>query len=189
MARKAHDDDGPIIIKKYANRRLYNTASSSYVTLDNLAEMVRAGQEFIVKDAKSGEDLTRGVLAQIIMDKETKDNSLLPLPFLRQLISLYGDNLQTMVPGYLQSTLDTLKKHQGDLQKAMTGGSNASAFMPIVEEMTRQNMAFFEESMRLFREGATTAAGQKTNESKKDQEIDELKAQLKALQEKVNALG
>ncbi|RME97099.1 MAG: polyhydroxyalkanoate synthesis repressor PhaR, partial [Alphaproteobacteria bacterium] len=112
MATKSRGDDDVIVIKKYANRRLYNTAKSSYVTLDHLAQMVRDGQEFVVRDAKSGEDITRSVLTQIIFEAETKGASMLPTNFLRDIISLYGDSLQSVVPGYLEASMETFRKNQ-----------------------------------------------------------------------------
>ena len=112
MAEKTENAGEPIIIKKYANRRLYNTAKSTYVTLEHLAEMVRNGQDFVVNDAKSGEDITRGVLAQIIFDEEAKGQTMLPSSFLRQLIRLYGDSLQGFVPGYLEASMETFSRNQ-----------------------------------------------------------------------------
>ena len=117
MAQK--DADGPIIIKKYANRRLYNTARSSYVTLDHLAEMVREGEDFVVYDAKSGEDITRSVLTQIIFEEEAKGRNLLPVNFLRQLIRLYGDALQGIVPSYLESAMETFSHNQERMRGQM----------------------------------------------------------------------
>ena len=140
----------PITIKKYANRRLYNTATSSYVTLENLAQMVKDGVEFVVYDAKSGEDITRSVLTQIIVEEEGKGGqNMLPIGFLRQLISLYGDNLQFMVPRYLESSMEAFARNQDQMRqyfKDVSGGFPFGAF----EEMGKQNMAMMERAMNLF---------------------------------------
>ncbi|WP_262692043.1 polyhydroxyalkanoate synthesis repressor PhaR [Kordiimonas aestuarii] len=195
MARKKREPGEPIVIKKYANRRLYNTETSSYVTLDHLADMIKCGEEFIVHDAKSGADLTRTVLTQIIFEKETNEKNMLPLSFLRQLISLYGDGLQAMVPTYLQSAMEVLTRNQDQIRQACGDAGNASNFMPIFEEIARQNMALFEESMRVFTSRTTgktapTAAKPSTaRTAEKDEKIAALQAQLAALKEKVDALS
>lgn len=190
MARKKYVEGDVITIKKYANRRLYNTASSSYVTLEHLAEMIKNGDEFVVVDAKSGEDLTRSVLAQIIFDHESSDQTLLPLPFLRQLIGLYGNGMQSMVPAYLQSAMETLTQNQEKVREAMMSGQGPAGFMPLFENMAQQNMALFEQTMRMFNPmaGASDSAGQ-AEDTAKDEEIASLKAQLANLQSKVNKLG
>src|SRR5579862_9074081 len=140
--------EGPVIIKKYANRRLYNTQTSSYVTLDHLALMVKEGTEFEVQDARSGEDITRSVLTQIIFEEEAKGQNLLPIKFLRQLIRFYGDSLQAFVPGYLDMSMDSFTKNQGAMRdriaEAMGGGNT------MIENMTRQNLAIFERAMQMF---------------------------------------
>ena len=135
-----------IVIKKYANRRLYNTAKSSYVTLDDLSKMVRAGQDFVVYDAKSGDDITRSVLTQIIFEEEAKGQSMLPTNFLRQIISLYGDTLQGVVPSYLEASMETFAQNQERMRQAF-GGKPATANF---ESMTRGNMEWFEQAMRMF---------------------------------------
>src|SRR5689334_2318410 len=117
--RKAGDAPSPVVVKKYANRRLYNTESSSYITLDNLAQMVRAGRDFVVYDAKTGEDITRGVLTQIIVEEESKGRALLPTAFLRQLIGFYGDSLQTLVPRYLEQAMGVFARQQEQMRRAM----------------------------------------------------------------------
>jgi polyhydroxyalkanoate synthesis repressor PhaR len=140
----------PIKIKKYANRRLYNTATSSYVTLDHLSQMVKEGKDFIVEDAKTHEDITRSVLTQIIVEEENKGQHLLPISFLRQLISLYGDNLQWMVPNYLEYSMQAFSRNQDQIrqyfQETMTG------IFPFgtLEEMSKQQMAIFERAMKMF---------------------------------------
>ena len=132
-----------IVVKKYANRRLYNTETSSYITLDNLAEMIRAGRDFVVYDAKSGEDITRGVLTQIIVEEESKGSAMLPTAFLRQLIGFYGGNLQGVVPRYLEHAMTTFARQQQQMRQMME--RTLSPFLPTgVEEMNRQNMAMFE---------------------------------------------
>jgi polyhydroxyalkanoate synthesis repressor PhaR len=140
--------EGPVVIKKYANRRLYNTQTSSYVTLDHLAAMVKEGTEFEVLDARTGDDITRSVLTQIIFEEEAKGQSLLPIKFLRQLIRFYGDSLQTFVPGYLDMSMDSFTKNQGAMRDRIAealGGGNQ-----MVENMTRQNLALFENAMAMF---------------------------------------
>ena len=139
----------PVVVKKYANRRLYNTETSSYITLDNLADMIRAGRDFVVYDAKSGEDITRGVLTQIIVEEESKGTSMLPTPFLRQLIGFYGGSLQGVVPRYLETAMSSFARQQQQLRVAMQ--QTISPFLPAgVEEMSRQNMAMIERAMSLF---------------------------------------
>jgi polyhydroxyalkanoate synthesis repressor PhaR len=144
MAAAKKKNEGPTVIKKYANRRLYDTGRSSYVTLDDLCEMVKEGHDFVVYDAKSGEDLTRQVLTQIIVDQESKDNqeNLLPTSFLKQLIGFYGDNVQTVLPSYLEQTLEAFAKNQEKFQEIFP----VSTF----EEVSRQNMAMFENAMKAW---------------------------------------
>ena len=144
-----------IVIKKYANRRLYNTAKSSYVTLDDLSKMVRAKQDFAVYDAKSGDDITRSVLTQIIFEEEAKGQSMLPTNFLRQIISLYGDTLQGVVPSYLDASMETFAQNQDRLRQAV-GGNPA---MANIESMARGNMEWFEQAMRMFSPFGAAAGG------------------------------
>src|SRR5262245_44781377 len=139
----------PIKIKKYANRRLYNTATSSYVTLDHLCQMVKQGQDFIVHDAKTGEDITRSVLTQIIVEEEAKGGqNMLPVSFLRQLISFYGDNLQAIVPRYLEHVMGSFARNQEQMRDAFGG---MFPFGNQFEEMTKQNMALFQNDMKMWR--------------------------------------
>ena len=139
----------PVVVKKYANRRLYNTETSSYITLDNLAEMIRLGRDFIVYDAKSGDDITRGVLTQIIVEEESKGTSILPTAFLRQLIGFYGDSLQGVVPRYLDTAMSSFARQQQQLRQAVQ--QTFSPFLPAgVEEVSRQNMAVIERTMSMF---------------------------------------
>ena len=143
----------PVVVKKYANRRLYNTESSSYITLDNLADMVRQGRDFVVYDAKSGEDITRGVLTQIIVEEEGKGRNLLPTAFLRQLISFYGDQVQSLVPRYLEQSMAAFAQQQEQMRAAMqkTMGSVGTLFpFGNMEEVGRQNMAMMERAFSLF---------------------------------------
>jgi len=138
----------PVIIKKYANRRLYNTQTSSYVTLDHLCEMVKDGVDFEVRDARTGEDITRSVLTQIIFEEENKGQNLLPIRFLRQLIRMYGDSLQAFVPGYLDMSMESFTKNQEQMRDRV-----AEAFgngTQVLENMARQNLAMFERAMKMF---------------------------------------
>ena len=141
----------PTVIKKYANRRLYHTGTSTYVTLDDLAAMVRQGEDFVVYDAKTGEDITRSVLTQIIFEQENKDGSqnLLPITFLRQLIRFYGDSMQALVPSYLELSMENLARDQQKLREQMAQTFGPGAFHAM-EEQVRTNMAFFTEAMRMF---------------------------------------
>ena len=118
---KTANESEPVIIKKYANRRLYNTETSSYITLDLLSQMTREGREFVVVDAKTGEDITHNVLTQIIMEEEQRGKNMLPVNFLRQLIAMYGDSMQSMVPQYLEASMDAFRKNQMQFQEAMKG--------------------------------------------------------------------
>lgn len=197
--------DGPVIIKKYANRRLYNTSTSSYVTLDHLADMVRAGTDFVVQDAKSGDEITRSVLTQIIFEEESKGVNLLPIRFLRQLIKFYGDSLQAFLPPYLEASLETFTKNQESFRERMADafGAPGRTALTNFEELTRHNMAVFERAMRMFSPlGSLTAtgatrdeaerpangAGQKHDKSESD-EIADLKSQLDAMRRQIEALA
>jgi polyhydroxyalkanoate synthesis repressor PhaR len=190
--------DGPVVIKKYANRRLYNTQASSYVTLDHLCEMVKEGVEFEVRDARTGEDITRSVLTQIIFEEEAKGQNLLPIRFLRQLIRMYGDSLQAFVPGYLDLSMESFTKNQeafrNRLAEAFGGGSQA------LEAMTRQNLAMFERAMRMFSpfgvplgrgEPETRGAGNGAGEGrvKPSEEINELKSEIEAMRRQIEELA
>jgi polyhydroxyalkanoate synthesis repressor PhaR len=176
----SRSEDGVVIIKKYANRRLYDTESSSYITLERLAEMVRQKRDFKVVDAKSGEDITRGVLTQIIMDEEARGSTMLPVNFLRQLISMYGDQMQSVVPQYLEASLDALHRNQSQLRDAMAGALAVNPFA----EIARRNMDLF----------TTAAGGQKGAEADKPSddkkaELAGLKAQLAELQKRLDRLS
>ena len=201
MAAKAGDD--PIIIKKYANRRLYNTSKSCYVTLDHLAEMVRDGQDFVVRDAKSGEDITRSVLTQIIFEEEAKGASMLPTNFLRQIISLYGDSLQSVVPGYLEASMETFTQHQEEMRQQVGRMFGANLAIENLEAVTRKNMEWFDQAMRMFSPfpgtGATSGSEAKpasppppdrepSSDGDKD-ELGALKDQLAEMQRQLNKLS
>jgi len=143
-------DKQPTVIKKYANRRLYHTGTSTYVTLEDLAGMVRKGEDFVVYDAKSGEEITRSVLAQIIFEQENKEGpNLLPVTVLRQLIRFYGDSMQALVPSYLEFSMNNLSQEQQKLREQMAQAFGPSAFQAM-EEQVRKNMGFFTEAMRMF---------------------------------------
>ncbi len=180
----------PVVVKKYANRRLYNTESSSYITLDNLAEMVRAGRDFVVYDAKSGDDITRSVLTQIIVEEENKGGAMLPTPFLRQLIGLYGGNLQGLVPRYLEQSMGAFAEQQQRLRSAVT--QTMGTFMtPGFEEIGRQNMAMIERAMSLFTPfygAAEQAKGQSGEVAASSPPIAEESAEVVALRAEVEAL-
>jgi polyhydroxyalkanoate synthesis repressor PhaR len=139
----------PVVVKKYANRRLYNTESSSYITLDNLADMVRAGRDFVVYDARTSDDITRGVLTQIIVEEESKGRALLPTTFLRQLIGFYGDSLGGIVPRYLEHTMSAIARQQEQMREAMHQ-TMGNLLPPGLEEMRKQNIAMMERAMSLF---------------------------------------
>jgi polyhydroxyalkanoate synthesis repressor PhaR len=140
----------PVVVKKYANRRLYNTESSSYITLDNLADMVRLGRDFVVYDAKSGDDITRGVLTQIIVEEEGKGQNLLPTNFLRQLIGLYGGSMQGLVPKYLEHAMTSFAQQQEQMRTAMQKTMGSLFPFGNIEEVGRQNMAMMERAFSLF---------------------------------------
>ncbi len=157
MIEKSKSSEDAIIIKKYANRRLYNTATSSYVTLDTLCGMVKDGKNFVVQDAKSGEDITRSVLTQIIFEEESKGQNLLPISFLRQLIGFYGDSLETMVPGYLESTMAAFARNQEQIRQHLADSMGEANPFRQMEELGRQNMAVFQQAMGMFTPFAGTA--------------------------------
>jgi len=182
--------DGPAIIKKYANRRLYNTETSSYITLEHLAAMTREGRDFKVVDAKSDEDITHNILTQIIMEEESRGETMLPVNFLRQLISMYGDSMQAMVPGYLEASMDSFRRNQLQFKSAVEGAFANSPFA----ELAKQNMAMFEAATQAFKPGAVGGVAAATPAESgtplsKDEEIAALKAELGKLVEKIDKLG
>jgi polyhydroxyalkanoate synthesis repressor PhaR len=168
-----------VTIKKYANRRLYDTESSSYITLDRLAEMVREGREFEVVDAKSGEDITRQVLTQIIVDEEARGSTLLPLNFLKQIIGLYGNSMQTFVPQYLEAAMDAFQRNQSTVRDTFGTG--------VLADIAKRNMALFEGAAQAFAGKAAAAAEEPPKSQNK--EVDALRAELEALQAKVDRLS
>ena len=192
---KAKGSEGPITIKKYANRRLYNTATSSYVTLDHLCQMVQDGVDFLVYDAKTGEDITRAVLTQIIVEEEAKGQNLLPITFLRQLISFYGDNLQWVVPRYLEHMMGAFATNQERMRESMQETFGGMFPFNNLEEMGKQNLALFERTMKMFSPFAeqppkeSTRAETSETPSPMDQEtLAQLKQQVDLLQKQLNSL-
>ena len=192
---KKPNPGGVVIIKKYANRRLYNTETSSYITLEHLAAMTREGREFKVVDAKTEEDITHNVLTQIIMEEESRGQTMLPVSFLRQLISMYGDSMQSMVPSYLEASMDSFRRNQLQFRSALEGAFAGSPF----EEMAKRNMAMFEAATQAFKPGVEPAAGAPApgmgtgataaSAAAKDDQIAALKSELADLKAKVDRLG
>jgi polyhydroxyalkanoate synthesis repressor PhaR len=187
--------DSPITIKKYANRRLYNTGTSTYVTLEDLAAMVKRGEDFIVNDAKTGEDITRQVLAQIIFEQENKEGqSMLPIAFLRQLIRFYGDSMQMLVPRYLEVSIDSFTREQEKFRQQMAQAFGGSPFGAL-EEQVRRNMEMFERAFTMFtpfvrREQQTAPESGKSQSSvSDDDEIHDLKRQMEAMQKRLDRLS
>lgn len=193
--------DGPITIKKYANRRLYNTGTSTYVTLEDLASMVKSGEDFVVYDAKTNEDITRSVLTQIIFEQENKEGgqNLLPINFLRQLIRFYGDSMQMMVPRYLDMSIDSLTKEQSKFREQMSQAFGIGGFGAI-EEQVRRNMEMFERTFAMFapfagQRGQAGQAGEAAAEPSKESkptgggDIDDLKRQMEEMQRRLDRIG
>jgi len=189
----------PVVIKKYANRRLYHTGSSTYVTLEDLAAMVRTGEDFVVYDAKTGEDITRSVLTQIIFEEENKQGQhLLPVTFLRQLIRFYGDSMQALVPRYLEFSIDNLARDQQKLREAMSQTFGPAAAFQAMEEQVRANMAMFSEALRLFTpfsgvpttpSPATTNGTAEPTPPPSSDDLAELKRQVSEMQARLDRLG
>lgn len=175
----------PVIIKKYANRRLYNTRSSSYITLDDLARMTRDGVDFQVLDAKTGADITHAILTQIIMEEETNGEQMLPVSFLRQLIAMYGNSMQAMMPHYLEATMDNFRANQSRLQDAFKTSMGADAFTKLAET----NVAMFQAAASAFMPKAPGANAGSSATSDGADELAELRAQMKAMQDKLDKLG
>jgi polyhydroxyalkanoate synthesis repressor PhaR len=198
-----------VVVKKYANRRLYNTETSTYVTLDDLAKMVRGDRDFVVYDAKNGDDLTHAVLTQIIVEQESREGgqALLPIPFLRQLIRFYDDSIARMVPSYLQFSLEHLAKEQVRFREQFASAfANPAAAFDFYQQQARQNMAMFEQAMSMWAsfgaaasgprpakgaEGqpAATTPGTTTPAASERDELSELKSQLSAMQQKIEKLS
>lgn len=182
----------PTIIKKYANRRLYNTGTSTYVTLEDLAVMVKGEEDFIVYDAKTGDDITRSVLTQIIFEQEGKGQNLLPVTFLRQLIRFYGDSMQGLVPSFLEYSMTSLTKEQEKLRSQMSEAFGATAFEAI-EDQVKRNTEMFERAMKMFMPFSAGDTSAPTAPSKPAQsgssDLDDMKRQLTEMQAKINALS
>lgn len=198
--------DEPVVIKKYANRRLYNTGTSTYVTLEDLAAMVKRDEEFVVQDAKTGEDITHPVLTQIIFELENKDGqNMLPIPFLRQLIAFYGDQMQMVVPSFLEQSMRAFAKEQDRYREQIKTALGASPMdmmklatpMKAIEEQTRRNMEMFQNAMKMFTPfpmGGTASAppaeeAPTASDAGKPDELKELKDQIAAMQRKIDKLG
>ena len=189
------DKKEPVTIKKYANRRLYNTGTSTYVTLEDLAAMVKTGEDFVVFDAKTGEDITRTVLAQIIFEQENKEGqSLLPIAFLRQLIRFYGDSMQMLVPRYLEASIDMFTKEQGKFREQMAQAFGGVGF-GAMEDQVRRNMEMFERAFAMFtpfarREGMAGAETERSipQPGGSGDEIHDLKRQLEDVQKRLERL-
>lgn len=209
MLKKNSDNDSKtdtVVIKKYANRRLYNTETSTYVTLDDLGEMVRADRDFSVFDAKSGEDLTHSVLTQIIVDQESRGQNMLPVPFLRQLIRFYDDSMSRLVPGYLQFSLEALAREQETFREKVSHAfTSPTAALDVYQDQVRRNIEIFEQAMAIWSpfgttpqdsaaEGSPSGASEGAPESQSanppttNNELNELKAQMAAMQEKIEDL-
>ena len=198
MAEKEDQKSSAITIKKYANRRLYNTATSSYVTLDHLCQMVKDGLDFVVYDAKTGEDITRSVLTQIIVEEEAKGQNLLPIPFLRQLIGFYGDNMQWMVPRYLEYSMQSFARNQEQLRDYFQNTLGGMFPFGGLEQMGKQNLAMFERAMRMFApfgaheesEEAHAAAPTATapKPAAADHSLDELQKRVDDLQKQIASI-
>ena len=190
--KKAAPGNGPVIIKKYANRRLYNTETSSYITLEHLAAMTREGRDFKVVDAKTDDDITHNVLTQIIMEEESRGQTMLPVNFLRQLIALYGDSMQAMVPGYLEASMDSFRRNQDQFKAAVEGAFANSPFA----EIAKRNLEMFDVAAKAFKPGAmpgmpgapTPTPTAPASAASKDDEIAALKAELGKLNEKIEKL-
>ena len=186
----------PITIKKYANRRLYNTGTSTYVTLEDLASMVKDGEDFLVYDAKTGDDITRSVLAQIIFEQENKaGQNLLPTTFLRQLIRFYGDSMQMVVPKYLEQSIDTLTREQEKFRKQLTNTFSGTPFAPL-EEHVRRNMEMFQQTFAMFKPFVPPRGGVSAVEPEKVPEpaanadnIDDLRRQMKDMQDRLERMS
>ena len=181
------DSDDVIIIKKYANRRLYNTRSSSYITLDFLAKLTREGKDFQVVDAKTGDDITHNILTQIIMEEESSGQQMLPVGFLRELISMYGNSMQSMIPQYLEASMEAFRKNQEKFHTAMEGSIKNSPFA----QLARQNLAMFEAASSAFtprKDKQARYPGPASAPASSDDEIAALKAELSAMQRKIDDL-
>ena len=188
MAKSAQ----PTVIKKYANRRLYNTGTSTYVTLEDLAQMVKNEEDFVVFDAKSGDDITRSVLTQIIFEQENKGQNLLPVAFLRQLIRFYGDSLQNVVPSYLEFSIDSLAREQERIREQLANAFGGNPFEAI-EGQVRRNTEMFEAAMRMFLPFGNGRSDAKAREASEkpasSEELELLKRQLAEMQKRLDTIA
>lgn len=199
MAEKGKGGGAPVTIKKYANRRLYNTATSSYVTLDHLCQMVKDGVDFVVYDAKTGEDITRSVLTQIIVEEEAKGENLLPIGFLRQLISFYGDSMQKfLLPQYLEFMMQSFEKNQSEMQRYMNETFGSVFPFGKMEELGKQNIAMFEQAMKMFTGGGMPGTGEapagraqekEAPAAEKNEQLTELQRKLEELERQIGNLS
>jgi polyhydroxyalkanoate synthesis repressor PhaR len=186
----------PTTIKKYANRRLYNTGTSTYVTLEDLAAMVKDGEDFLVYDAKTGDDITRSVLAQIIFEQENKaGQNLLPTTFLRQLIRFYGDSMQMVVPKYLEQSIDMLTREQEKFRKQLTNTFSGTPFAPL-EEHVRRNMELFQQTFSMFKPFVPPRGGNSSPPPEPEKltggaedNIDDLRRQMKDMQDRLERMS
>ena len=191
--RDSPSEAKPVVVKKYANRRLYNTATSSYVTLDDLAKMIKEGGDFVAQDAKTGEDITRSVLTQIIVEQEQKGQNLLPISFLRQLISFYGDSMQFLVPGYLEQAMLAFARNQEQMRKNLQATFGIFPFGQF-EEVGKQNIALFERALKMLaspygrEEKPAAAEPEAKQQDREDPRLKRLEAQIDALKSQLEAL-
>ncbi len=204
MADQLKNGSAQITIKKYANRRLYNTATSSYVTLDHLSQMVKEGTDFVVFDAKTGEDITRAVLTHIIVEEEAKGQNLLPISFLRHLISFYGDSLQALVPRYLEHSMHSFARNQEQMRQYMREALDGLMPFHQFEEMSKQNMALFESAIKMFTpfygedgkngEGGNgagprnNAGGKGVSKASSERQLEDMRAHLNLMQQQLDEL-
>jgi polyhydroxyalkanoate synthesis repressor PhaR len=195
----AADADTPggetVVIKKYANRRLYNTSTSSYVTLDHLSDMVREGTDFLVQDAKTGDDITRSVLTQIIFEQENRGQNLLPVQFLRRLIRFYGDSMQGFLPPYLEMSMESFTKGQEQMRETMARTFGGKTPLAAFEEQAQRNMALFQQALTMWTPfgapGAAKSGGEETATPAAAQDeaaLAELRRQVEAMQKQLDAL-
>jgi polyhydroxyalkanoate synthesis repressor PhaR len=199
----AEAQNEPVIIKKYANRRLYNTAASQYVTLEHLSDMVREGTDFIVLDAKTGDDITRSVLTQIIFEQESRGQNLLPVSFLRRLIRFYGDQMQGFLPPYLEMSMESFSKAQETMRENMSRAFGATTPMAAFEEQAQRNMQLFQQALTMWKPFAAGMTGTpmampgmpapKTppgeSDDAKDAQVIELRRQMEAMQKQLDAMS
>ncbi len=195
MRKDNGSENDPIVIKKYANRRLYNTDTSTYVTLEDLAKMVRSERDFVVYDAKTGEELTHSVLTQIIVEQESKGQNLLPVPFLRQLIRFYGNSMETLVPSYLQMSLEHLVNEQKRYQEQFENALSSSPLEAMQEHM-KNNMLMFEKTMSLFTPFSNPSENSEIQQNSGEQDnlahsddLEQIKSQMSDMQKKIDKLS